>query len=276
MQSYITRIPFAFSTTLNKLVAADEVERGIKCDCICPSCKESMISRQGDINQPHFAHYRKSVDERIKSLCEYSYYGSVRAMILQLLSNGMEIQLPMFEYAVPRFEENALIPVLYSTLVTQRTRIVLQQIEYEARCYQSTVDIKCLVKNYPFFIFIEHPERGIPDGLKSIAHKKCGIIVIDISRISEYLASRKRSISEKLMDFIINDETSKSWIYHPRLDKVKDQITADDNRSFVDVVKKQPEIYECVTCEVIVKASSKGITRCHKCNEFLYLSPRIT
>ena len=34
-------------------------ENGLKCGCICQSCKDKMIDKKGKIKSYHFAHYNK-------------------------------------------------------------------------------------------------------------------------------------------------------------------------------------------------------------------------
>lgn len=38
------------------MVHINEVENGIECNCICPTCRQTLIARHGEVNQPHFAH----------------------------------------------------------------------------------------------------------------------------------------------------------------------------------------------------------------------------
>ncbi|MBQ6317854.1 MAG: hypothetical protein IJI13_10065 [Oscillospiraceae bacterium] len=40
-----------------QLVSIDDVERGLQCNCVCPSCGAALIARKGDKREHHFAHY---------------------------------------------------------------------------------------------------------------------------------------------------------------------------------------------------------------------------
>jgi len=39
------------------LLHIDQVDRGIKCNCVCPACKKPLVARKGLKKKHHFAHY---------------------------------------------------------------------------------------------------------------------------------------------------------------------------------------------------------------------------
>jgi len=80
-------IPYAFSKQLNRLVGVNEVERGLTCNCICPSCKMELEAIQGEVRLHHFRHYNKA-----KINCTYSYWVSIRNLAKQLLRNTQFIK----------------------------------------------------------------------------------------------------------------------------------------------------------------------------------------
>jgi hypothetical protein len=44
----------------NELITIDNVDSGLKCNCVCPYCKQRLIARKGEIKEHHFAHYKVS------------------------------------------------------------------------------------------------------------------------------------------------------------------------------------------------------------------------
>ena len=92
-------IPFGEQTATGELVDVGEVEKGERCNCICPSCKTPLIARKGDIKEWHFAH--KSQARRIKKNtekpCDMSFAVSVRLMAKQLFEGGARMLLPKYE-----------------------------------------------------------------------------------------------------------------------------------------------------------------------------------
>lgn len=47
----------AFALKAGELVDVSNVERGLKCDCICAKCGTPLLARKGKIKKHHFAHY---------------------------------------------------------------------------------------------------------------------------------------------------------------------------------------------------------------------------
>lgn len=80
------KTPFALSKKLNRVVGVDEVERGLKCECICIGCGMELMSKQGEEKRHHFAHH-EGADES----CNYSYWVSIRDLAKQLLRESKYI-----------------------------------------------------------------------------------------------------------------------------------------------------------------------------------------
>lgn len=41
----------------------DKAHNGLRCNCVCPACKEPFVARMGNVNLHHFAHSGKGCDE---------------------------------------------------------------------------------------------------------------------------------------------------------------------------------------------------------------------
>ena len=54
------RIPFAVRIDTGEMVSVDEVERGLACNCKCPSCDGRLVARKADVNAHHFAKNKES------------------------------------------------------------------------------------------------------------------------------------------------------------------------------------------------------------------------
>jgi hypothetical protein len=69
----LTRVPFGFDLQSGRLVDAASVPRGLKCGCVCPSCKIALVARHGDVNEWHFAHASRNDKTRVERQCDFSF-----------------------------------------------------------------------------------------------------------------------------------------------------------------------------------------------------------
>lgn len=81
-------IPFALSVSTNRLVDINNVESGLACNCICPSCKMTLQARKGNEREHHFSHFDTAQVE-----CSYSYWVSIRDMAKQIIHEAKFISI---------------------------------------------------------------------------------------------------------------------------------------------------------------------------------------
>ena len=89
----LNRIPFGLASDDGSLVDVENVPRGAKCGCVCPSCKTPLVARQGGEKEWHFAHASQRIYKRTKNECQYSFYVSVRLMARQLIGDEITMRL---------------------------------------------------------------------------------------------------------------------------------------------------------------------------------------
>ena len=68
------------------LVHVSEVQQGLKCGCICPSCGEKMVARKGSKMAHHFAHQNAE--------CSYGIETTLHLMAKEVLENKKKMLLP--------------------------------------------------------------------------------------------------------------------------------------------------------------------------------------
>ncbi len=92
-------VPFGQDKTTGEWKDVAEVERGLACDCICPSCGLRLSARHGDEREWHFSHHTRNIPKEDIVDCEYSFEVSLRMMAHQLLNDGAGLTVP--EYQIP-------------------------------------------------------------------------------------------------------------------------------------------------------------------------------
>lgn len=80
-----------------RMVSINAVERGLKCNCCCPKCKEHLVAKLGKEGgrQPHFAH-KKDSD------CHGAYMTAIHLMAEQIIQEKKAIMLPAFNIVKAR------------------------------------------------------------------------------------------------------------------------------------------------------------------------------
>ena len=70
-----------------QLVSIDNVERGLQCNCVCPSCGSALIARKGDKREHHFAHYGNTD-------CSGGVETALHLLAKQLICNTRTLYVP--------------------------------------------------------------------------------------------------------------------------------------------------------------------------------------
>lgn len=284
-------IPFGYQIETDRYLDVNDVERGDRCGCICPSCKTPLVARKGDERIWHFAHKSRKTFECTETKCEYSVYVSVRMMARQIIGDKLEIKLP--EYIGTAFKQ---LVGSKSFTVAKEQIVTLENVCVEHTYNTISVDIQGDIRGIPFVIYFTHPGRESPALLASVSGERCGIVEIDLGIIANKLfgiaKKTNRSFQEILGDFLYGDLSSKRWLYHPRyallhkdaLDSMVDPhppknrldcpIDINNNNSpkknrktFIRPKNPMDEVtFLCRSCKVKWKGDYPGESVCPTCN----------
>lgn len=211
-----TKIPFGLRESDEQLVDVYDVENGLRCGCICPSCKTPLESRQGQERVWHFAHASRKVYGKTKNECDYSFYLSVRLMARQLIDSQIVLALPEYRGAVCHPEDCSM---RQEFVVTPEKDITVENVRVESTFENVAVDVIGTVKSYNFIMYFTHPERAVPDQLFDPVNKNCGIVEIKLDSLFADFANAKelgKSYHDILSSFLSTNLLAKKWIFHPR------------------------------------------------------------
>ena len=114
------KIPFAIQVSTGAIVSVDEVDRGLRCGCRCPSCNALLVARKGEKRTHYFAHHDDSGKD-----CKLAFETSVRLMLLSRPDTLTSISTPSHVHACPARQGSASTsPVddsILSTCSAERT-----------------------------------------------------------------------------------------------------------------------------------------------------------
>ena len=179
-----------------RIIHISEVESGLKCNCICPACGESLIARKGEKMMHHFAH-------KANSECEYGYQTSLHLAAKDILSEHKTIMLPE---VILDFRNHG---GSYKKLkISEPRKITFDRVILEKKQGEIIPDVIAYSGEKKIYIeiYVTH----------SIDENKLNRIRLDgISTIEVDLSKTNRSITkEDLTEILLTDNQLKKWIYN--------------------------------------------------------------
>lgn len=221
----------------NKLYHVDEVDNGLKCNCICPNCKENLVAKQGEINEHHFAHENKECDITI------AQETALHIMAKEILAEYKIIKLPKFELRsktgfLTRKEFKEFDERIY------KDKIVNHYIDNTSNEYVQSFDNAYLEKQYKEIIpdvfceyegnklFIEIAVTNFINETKYLKIKESKIPTIEIN-LSSYKDKIETLTKRRLSDILIDDLSLKKWIWNPIYENNINSII-DNNKVYIN------------------------------------------
>ncbi len=206
----------------------DKAHNGLRCNCVCPACKEPFIARIGDVKQHHFAHSGKGCDE-------INAYMTGLYMLLAEYLTSNKLYLPPvivgFELSAYEFwtQENV---AKHSRLMSESREPDREILLYE----QSKMDFDKaeIVRNnegVPQTILAQKKESQLairitpPDTVckagEAKKYKDVPTLEIDLSDAEEIISGGKK---DELFDYINNNDSIICWVYNPKIVKAYPEI----------------------------------------------------
>lgn len=270
----LNQIPFGQREADGALVDVFAVARGAKCGCRCPSCQTPLIARQGDEKVWHFAHASRRNYLHTVTVCEFSFYVSVRLMARQMIGADLTLALPEYRERVSRYVEPLKGTRECHYVVTEEGAVRLEQIVAETRFADVIVDLKGQVGDFEFVVYFSHPGRSVPSTLAALEGVRAGVLEIDLRSLAGRFARMAKhgvTYAQLLSNFLSGDRDSKRWIYHPR----HAQIRADAETRLLAAIQRELEEanrlipYECLFCGTVWEGHAAGLNACLSCRTHL-------
>lgn len=226
----MAKIPFAIHRPTGRMVEVSSVPPGRACECVCPSCRQSVQARQGGVYEWHFSH-DSSPGNTPGVECDISFHVCCRQFIIEsalagklpsLMTPGLSISHELSD-GVTRAQRVAR-PLLHEALIWGKGI--------------SNFDLAVNVNGYGLHVYFSYPGRespAIPEG-----ERKAGFLKIKITPIKKAIERDKRygkNILEQA-DILFKGEGFKQWLLHPR---VKTQAFKEEKAKLVAEWKRENE-----------------------------------
>lgn len=182
-----------------KLVHISAVERGLKCNCICPECNAPLVARKGEKVMHHFAHHTQTD-------CRCTGESVLHLAAKNLLSQANKMVVPAVFVKFPGSSR-------YDELIRGPTEILIDHVELEKHFGSLTPDVVVYSKGKFFFVEIFVTHRVDEAKLKKLKTEQISTLEIDLSR------SNGNVSPAELSHFLLDDCKEKAWIYNAKAER---------------------------------------------------------
>ncbi len=197
------KLPFGLKD--GKIVDINEVERGLDCKCVCPSCKHPLVARKGEERIDHFAHYKQPE-------CKYAIETALHMAAKEYLETYKEIRLPEVIAEIGRGYDNKYR--LYPSQV-----ISFNKVRLEHKTNNIIPDV--IIEKNGRKMLIEIAVTHFIDKKKKEKIKKLGISTLEID-----LSHLKEDFDKSQLKYYLDESVEyKKWIYNQRLDQFMKEIS---------------------------------------------------
>lgn len=230
-------IPFAIKTATGEIVSIDDVERGLRCGCHCPSCEARLVARKGEENAHNFAHIAGS-----KQDCTYSFETSIRLMLLAKLGMVTTLNTP---------QHNIYFDGGLHWVADGRSEIQVQYVQKSAT-QSAPTGLYQLVEQGDYRLAVHLPAAHDPDDWSPIwlgqfiaANPKTGILAVRYSQFRVHMLEESRPADMDTISWMLSILCEHSdclrWMYHPREEKVWETLLL-----IVEQRRREEEVQEAL------------------------------
>jgi hypothetical protein len=197
------KLPFGLNEN-NILVHIADVERGKKCNCVCPSCRSSLIATRGNKNQPHFKH-------AVVNKCEGGFESAVHLAAKQIIRQRKRITLSRCISIASAKDSKGKEHTKQKTVVEDGTIICFDSVQEETELHGMKADILAEKGNTSLIIEIFYRHKVEDQKREKIVEANISAIEINLSDLT----------SEDVKDWeafwlYINDPERIEWLYNAK------------------------------------------------------------
>ncbi len=224
------RNPFGLRN--NQIILIEDIpksENGLRCNCVCPACKEPFEARMGNIRRHHFAHSGQGCDEI------NAYLTGLYMLLTEYLTSGQQLYVPpvivAFDLSAHYYctEEN----------INDHTRLlsVSQDKDHEICLYESkrvrftsAVIVKD-TKDRPKAVLADLHGRKLafritpPDTVCKLGtvsqYQDYPTIELDLSHAADMLQTSRK---DAVFQYLLKEHSIYRWINNPKISEAFPQI----------------------------------------------------
>ncbi len=218
----ITKLPFGLKNGI--LLSINDVERGLACDCICPSCKSKLIAKKGDSKIHHFAHY--SVES-----CSTSIETALHLAAKEIIEKEKYFVIPPLKIENPNsnFEKISLFESRKISFTDVRLEVSLSDIKPDLIIY---IGEKKLMIEIAVTHFVDKEKY------EKIKLKNISTIEVDLKSLKDGFTY------QDLKRMVLDSINNKEWIYNTKKNELENKYFNDykEQLQYAEEQRKQEEL----------------------------------
>lgn len=180
-------IKVPFGERDGRLYPPGNVERGLRCRCVCPECGADLVAKRSPRGLPFFAHHNRSE-------CRRGYETALHRMAKQIIADAKAVTLPEHSVRVQATSPEGI--TLTGSADFPKRHVELRDIKLEHRIERWVPDLSARLKNEAI-IFIEIYVSHAVDGEKP--EKLDNLFEINLSKLSEEVVSDLEKLKEEVL-----------------------------------------------------------------------------
>jgi hypothetical protein len=187
-------LEYAIQKDTKKLIHVFNVDNGLNCNCICPSCGAILSAHQGRKKAHHFKHNNSAV-------CNSSEETALHLKAKEIIEKYKKITIPRLDAKL----KDIVIPVVAERIIN------FDSVLAEKREGEIVPDIIGFYKGRKILIEIFVTHRVDVEKKKYIRERDISCIEIDLSNFY----NKSENLDEDfLVKNIISDVSDKTWVHH--------------------------------------------------------------
>lgn len=170
------KLPFGLSDN-GAIVHISNVDRGMSCNCVCPSCGSSLIAAKGVKNQHHFKHASNNE-------CVGGLESAIHLAAKQIIMEKRQIKLPEYTIIESALDSRKQMHTESKTIVTNGREISFDSVKEEQALNGMKADILGIKKNEKLIIEIFYRHKVDDQKIDKIKEANISAIEIDLSDLT--------------------------------------------------------------------------------------------
>ncbi len=216
------QLPYGIQADTLKHIS--EVERGLNCNCKCPSCGEPLIARKGKKTAHHFAH-------RQASNCDTATETALHLAAKEVLEAEKRIRLPDTEVTFNSFREPFRL--------CKSRELTFDRVWLEEPSGSMIPDVLIEKNDRELAIEIKVSHEVDQKKRQKARKQDLSVLEIDLSKFNRELSP------DRLHDLVVEGLEYKSWSYNRRAQLYRDRLLQASRRKMIQETGMSMWVQDC-------------------------------